>query len=303
MQLSEKVFNVDQVIAGKIPTGDDRCRFDATVLENVIKNLVKEKLGDANAKMADTGSPDIKPCPTFVVATSAANAEGPAVLFRSYACEGRNANKCAIWQAARSTSAAPSFFRSMFVDVPAPGGWYIDGGLRHNNPSQLALDEARRIWPTIKRFCLVSIGTGRQKNVEFLDIKDSEAPKEVRPQSSLRSVLSRIPGVSLLGTVKNTPAGLMELKKIGQACVNMSTSSEPIHDAIFRLATSPDSDMRFPYHRFNVEKGMDSIGLEEWKAKVRMGELTERYMREGEGELKRNKCVYDLWKPAKVECK
>ena len=26
-------------------------------------------------------------------------------------------------------------------------------------------------------------------------------------------------------------------------------------------------------------------------------------MKEGEGELKRNTCVYDLWKPAKVECK
>ena len=250
--------------------------------------------------MADSGSSNSESCPTFVVATSTAVAEGPAVLFRSYGCEGFNANKCAIWQAARCTSAAPSFFRSMFVEVPAPGGWYIDGGLRHNNPSQLALDEARRIWPTIKRFCLVSIGTGRQKNVQFVDIKDSDTPKA---KSSLGSVLSRMPGVSILRTVKNTPSGLMELKKIGKACVDLSTSSEPIHQAIFRLANSPDTDLQFPYHRFNVEKGMEFIALEEWKAKVRIGELTEQYMREGEGEVKRNRCVNDLWKPAKVERK
>ena len=122
MELSEKVFDLDKVIAGNIPIGDDQCRFDATVLENVIKHLIEEKLGNTNASIADTNSLDSELCPTFVVATSAANAEGPPVLFRSYGCEGFNANKCAIWQAARCTSAAPSFFKRMFVDVPAPGG-------------------------------------------------------------------------------------------------------------------------------------------------------------------------------------
>src|SRR5437667_6244003 len=106
-------------------------------LKTLSKVSSRKKLGDANASMADMGSSNFKLCSTFVVATSAANAEGPAVLFQSYTCEGYNANKCSIWQAARRTSAAPSFFRKMFVDVPAPGGWYIDGGLRHNNPTQL----------------------------------------------------------------------------------------------------------------------------------------------------------------------
>ena len=116
--MNEKVFNVDQVIADNIPTGDNRCSFDATILENVIRKIIEDKLGDPNAAMAETDfSDNIKPCPTFVVVTSAANAEGPAVLFRSYSCEGRNANKC---QAARCTSTAPTFFMSMFVDVPAP---------------------------------------------------------------------------------------------------------------------------------------------------------------------------------------
>jgi predicted acylesterase/phospholipase RssA len=303
MELSEEVFDVDQVIAGNIPTGDDQCRFDATVLENVIKRLIEEKLGNANASMADTASSDSKPCPTFVVATSAANAEGPPVLFRSYGCEGFNANKCAIWEAARCTSAAPSFFRSMFVYVPAPGGWYVDGGLRHNNPAQLVLDEAALIWPSVKRFCLVSIGTGRQKNVEFVDIEYSSAPKADSSKNPIRSVLSRLPGSKLLGKVKNTPSGLGEVIKIGKACVAMSTSSDPVDDSVFKIANSRDPGHRFPYYRFNVEKGMESIGLAEWKAKVRMGELTAQYMRTGQGQLKRNTCVQDLWNPEAVERK
>jgi len=139
--------------------------------------------------------------------------------------------------------------------------------------------------------------------VEFVDIEYSLAPKAENSKSPVRLALSRIPGVKLLRTVKNMPSGLMELKKIGKVFVDMSTSSEPVHEAVFRIANSRDLDQRFPYYRFNVEKCMESIGLEEWKAKVRIGELTVQYIRTGEGEMKRNTCVQDLWKPAAVERK
>jgi predicted acylesterase/phospholipase RssA len=252
--------------------------------------------------MADSAQPF---CPTYVVAMSASSAEGPAILFRSYRCQGFDANKCTIWQAARCTSATPSFFKRMFVDVPAPGGWYVDGGVQFNNPSELALDEAGRIWTPVKRFCLVSVGTGRQKNVEFVDIKDSDSPVVKIETSSKRLVsriLSKIPGVKKVG---NVPAGLAELKKIATACVEMSSSSDPVHDKMVRMANSRDPDIRrvLLYYRFNVERGMDSIGLQEWKATVRMGELAARYLAEEEGRLKRDACVQDLLKPSVVECK
>jgi predicted acylesterase/phospholipase RssA len=295
-------------MAGIVPTGDHRCRFDATILEAVVKKLVKEKLGDENAQMVDAAQSERLVCPTYVVATSARNADGPAVLFRSYQCQGFNANKCAIWQAARCTSAAPSFFRPMFVDVPAPGGWYVDGGVRFNNPSELALAEAGRIWTRVKPFCLVSVGTGRQKNVEFMAIENSNSsiPEiEGTSKRSISTILSKIPGAQMFKNVKNAPAGLAKLKKIAIACVEMSTSSEPVHDKIVGLANSRDPYIRagLRYHRFNVERGMDGIGLEEWKARVRMGELTARYLAEEEGRLKKEACVQDLLKPSVVECK
>jgi predicted acylesterase/phospholipase RssA len=295
-------------MAGIIPTGDHRCRFDATILEAVVKKLVKEKLGDENAQMVDAAQSERLVCPTYVVATSASNADGPAVLFRSYQCQGFNANKCAIWQAARCTSVAPSFFRPMFVDVPAPGGWYVDGGVRFNNPSELALAEAGRIWTRVKPFCLVSVGTGRQKNVEFMDIEISKSSIQKFEGTSKRSIsriLSKIPGAQTFKNVKYAPAGLAELKKIAIACVEMSTSSEPVHDKMVGLANSRDPYIRagLRYHRFNVERGMDGIGLEEWKARVRMGELTARYLAEEEGRLKKEACVQDLLKPSVVECK
>jgi predicted acylesterase/phospholipase RssA len=257
--------------------------------------------------MADPAQSEATFCPMYVVATSASNADGPAVLFRSYQCQGFNANKCTIWQAARCTSATPSLFKRMFVDVPAPGGWYVDGGVRFNNPSELALAEAGRIWMRVKRFCLVSVGTGRQKNVEFMDIMDTGSPVVPITRTLKRSismVLSEIPGAEKVKKVGNTPAGLAELKRIATACFEMSTSSEPVHDKMVGMANSRDLDIRgvLRYHRFNVERGMDGIGLQEWKTMVRMGELTAQYLAEEEGRVKKDACVKDLLNPPVVEC-
>ena len=63
-------------------------------------------------------------------------------VFRSYSGEGIQPSQCAIWQAARATSAAPSFFKEMYIDNPRPGINYVDGGLGHNNPAEVALEEA-----------------------------------------------------------------------------------------------------------------------------------------------------------------
>jgi len=239
--------------------------------------------------------------PTFVVATRAGSADGSAVLFRSYRCEGFNADKCEIWQAARSTSAAPTFFKPMFVDVPAPGGWFVDGGVRFNNPSELALAEAGRIWTDVRRFTLVSIGTGRQENVDFMNIKDTQAP--VTQSQSEASFLSKIPGVQFLKKLTNSPSGLLELKNIGEKIVELSTSAEPVHSKMSALANSRDWENRLRYHRFNVERGMEKIGFQEWKTTIRMHELAQRYMTDEDGLVKRNACVQDLWKPSDVERK
>jgi patatin-like phospholipase/acyl hydrolase len=62
---------------------------------------------------------------------------------------------------ARATSAAPSFFRPANV---AQYGAFQDGGLRYNNPVNLAIWESRQIWPTHNSPDFVlSLGTGQQK--------------------------------------------------------------------------------------------------------------------------------------------
>ena len=161
--LSKKVFKIDNVLMNAIPLDDDRCRFSSTDLENEIKTMLRTKLGGDDYTMG--GSQAQQGTKTFVVATKAVHADGVPTVFRSYKGNGVRPSRCKIWQAARATSAAPSYFREMFIDDPPPGMDFMDGGLLHNNPSSIALQEARCIWPTIKHFGLVSIGTGRPKSV------------------------------------------------------------------------------------------------------------------------------------------
>ena len=95
---------------------------------------------------------------SFVCATRGENT-APAVL-RSY--EPENANDplleiCRIWEAARATSAASTFFEP--IQIGPHGETFVDGALRRNNPIREANKESRDLWPGEDRI-IISIGTG-----------------------------------------------------------------------------------------------------------------------------------------------
>ncbi|KAI7779480.1 hypothetical protein LA080_000763 [Diaporthe eres] len=119
-----------------------RNRYDATNLENVIKDIVLERLpeeeeteGSPNHQLA---SPEDL-CKTVVVAKKDHKLDGPH-LFRSYATNENDrhphnpgpADTCKIWEAGRATSAAPSYFKSIKID----GHKYYDGGVGYNDPTE-----------------------------------------------------------------------------------------------------------------------------------------------------------------------
>jgi predicted acylesterase/phospholipase RssA len=58
--------------------------------------------------------------------------------------------------AVRATAAAPTFF----TPVPWEGGLYCDGALVANNPTAIALQEAKVIYPGVPVELVVSVGTG-----------------------------------------------------------------------------------------------------------------------------------------------
>lgn len=61
-----------------------------------------------------------------------------------------------------ASTAAPTYFPAVIED----GVQYVDGGISANNPSLIALQEARAIWPGRPIGCVVSLGTGRKVAAE-----------------------------------------------------------------------------------------------------------------------------------------
>ena len=85
------------------------------------------------------------------------------VLFRTYQSREVHSD-CRIWEAARATSAAPTFFKRIDLGGKQP---FIDGGLGRNNPSRLVLDEAKHLFGSRQLGLLLSVGTGMTKRTSI----------------------------------------------------------------------------------------------------------------------------------------
>lgn len=112
-----------------------------------------------------------------------------------------------IWEAARATSAAPTFFQPITIN----GVKYGDGGTGWNNPTAEALAEAYHIWPSRLIGCLLSLGTGLEEAIQLSEGNDG-----------LSEGFSR----SLLQRLAPHPSFQLEVAKY---CVTSLTSCEKIH--------------------------------------------------------------------------
>ncbi|KAL1918552.1 uncharacterized protein VTP21DRAFT_3212 [Calcarisporiella thermophila] len=129
-------------------------RHNGDNLESCAKRIIQQYTGDENIQMSQVRNA-IK---VFVVANQGENqCLANKRLFRNYSVfDPAKGPDCAVWQAIRATSAAPTFFKEIIID----GIKYFDGGIGANNPSEIALAETEKIWPEAKVNCLLSLGTG-----------------------------------------------------------------------------------------------------------------------------------------------
>ncbi|KAF4958448.1 hypothetical protein FGADI_2370 [Fusarium gaditjirri] len=136
-----------------------------------------------------------------------------------------------IWEAARATSAAPTFFQP-FVH-PETKRSYIDGALMHNNPVSLAYSEVEKIWPgSLPPDIVLSIGTG-------MVVDPKSGKMKTKHNSKLDSFRKYI------------PRGYLMRIEAGLGIIQSSTSC---HEAWkeFRSMSVTDRRLRHNYHRLNV---------------------------------------------------
>ena len=106
------------------------------------------------------------------VAVTSTSAAGTAVIFANYNrfCNEKltyqfyrpekQSGELKTWEAARATSAAPTYFKALCHDSSKQIFW--DGGVYHNNPIHIAERERKLIWPDLadqEPDVVVSIGT------------------------------------------------------------------------------------------------------------------------------------------------
>ncbi|KAI1094217.1 hypothetical protein F5B19DRAFT_490645 [Rostrohypoxylon terebratum] len=146
---------------------DLKGKYRSEALEKLIRDVVEERLGDSQAKMFDPESS----CKVFVC-TFTKSLNTP-VLIRSYKTvddvDTQALLDCKIWEAARATSAAATFFDPITIGRQT----FVDGATGNNNPIRQVLDEAKLIWPgavSLGRIqCIVSVGTGVPSLEDFGD--------------------------------------------------------------------------------------------------------------------------------------
>ena len=225
-------------------------KFDHIVLQNALKKVIAESSLNLQP---DAFLEDESLCKTFVVAIRTRGTGATAVRMRTYNTDTADAFSGRIWETARATSAAPTFFQPIIIN----GVKYGDGGTGWNNPTAEAIAEAHNIWPGRLIGCLLSLGTGLEKANQLSDGNDEFS-------EYWRSVLKKL-----------APQASFQLE-VAKYCVASLTSCEKIHRDVSEKYPDrivPNSN----YFRFNVPQGMSNIGLEEWKKIDDIIALTEDY--------------------------
>lgn len=152
-------------------------------------------------------------------------------------------NRVTIWEAARATSAAPSFFDPISID----GQKFGDGGTGANNPVSILWGEARDYfkprrdpsWDLSSNLqCLVSIGTGKLLLKEITD-----APNELIE--------------ALVAITTDTERKANEFRRN--------------NDSLFRGGNQRA-------FRFNVVSGLEKVGLSEVDMLPKIKAVTEEYI-------------------------
>ncbi len=149
-----------------------------------------------------------------------------------------------VWQAGRATSAATSFFDPITIGEGHTRRAYVDGALGFNNPVDEVWAEAQDLWSPDEGNlepmikCVVSIGTGN-------------------------------PGTSAIG---NKPWTII---KTLQDIATQTENSERMF-AFNHRGLLDKHNVR--YFRFNVEQGLQDVGLEEFDRHGDITNATAKYL-------------------------
>ena len=147
-------------------------------------------------------------------------------------------NSVKIWEACRATSAASSFFDP--IAAGPYGEEFVDGATGANNPVWEVWNQAQLMW----------------------------GPEPV--ESRIKCLVSIGTGVPSLKPFRD------DVFHIGKSLLAIATETEQTAERFRRDKSHLDDSGR--YYRFNVDRGLEEIGLEESKKRKEIAAATRRYV-------------------------
>lgn len=257
-KLSKAVFSKRESRIGLGIKGNLKAKFSSQKLREAIESVLKEKGFALDAPFNDKHTDISRSCRTFVCSCDRTTKD--VVRIKSYDIPGKSSpiRPLTIVEAALATSAAPSFFDRIDIDDVI----YLDGALGANNPVKQVVREASDIWfkergePDLQENvkCVLSLGTGH-------------------------------PGIS---PVRDDKA----YKFLSETLTKMVTDTEKIAEEFADSWRGPLD--KGCYFRFNVQHGLENVGLEEFNKKGEIQSTTSSYLEQRTNQLSVGRCVTAL---------
>uniref|UniRef100_A0A6G1SLS6 Calcium-independent phospholipase A2-gamma n=1 Tax=Aceria tosichella TaxID=561515 RepID=A0A6G1SLS6_9ACAR len=161
-EMSENIFKTD-IWSSTPRLLWSHAYYDATIFEKTLKNAF------GNLSLMHLASEAGRP--KLVAVSVNAHTVQP-FLFRTYAHNPVIGNvfdgtcKADLWQAIRASSAAPGYFQEFKFNSSI----LLDGGMLVNNCAGVAHTEANLLWPKESIQCLVSVGSGKFKPRDVMNV-------------------------------------------------------------------------------------------------------------------------------------
>lgn len=211
-------------------------KYKAKALEETVKKLVRAQEKGSVMRNRRRGQEKGH----AFVCTMPAQRHKEMVCLRTYDVEGDKYPNCLIYEAARATTAATTYFKPMTIkDEEGREEKFVDAALGTNNPISILWDEAVSLFGKKRRLgCVVSLGTGSRK-VEM-------APGGEKLKEKAKFLFSAI----------------KVMKEIG-------TDSEKDHERW----QAKFQEFENTYFRLNVDGGAQGIELSDWQ---KIGQLKTR---------------------------
>ncbi|KAA6408070.1 MAG: hypothetical protein FRX48_07811 [Lasallia pustulata] len=238
--LLETIFKSKSLIPVTIK-GKTKARFDSNILRQSIEDIIRKHIDTGRDPATEPlNNGQVKDCKVFVCATRHEAANRTPARLRSYEATRLGVgDRATISGAALATSAATTFFDPVTIGTRT----YADGAFGANNPVEEVLAEAKDIW------------SPKKDNVGEL-------------VKCFVSIGMGVPGM--------TPIASGAWKLMSQTLVEISTETEKTAENFRRRHGEMFKEKRV--FRFNVQKGLEQIGLEEYEKQGIIETATDLYM-------------------------